>query len=300
MSSAPRATSIVLGRGRYGWRSLYEQTNNLLFSPGISPRHTVNRFGLNRCSHFSSVARSRPSTFSLWSFLRWPRTYNNSNVRRSFTSGGLLLVGFTPTSTTNTVVATCSAATDSTVLGNAVQSVNVGKLSRQAWQRSIHTGRPTRGRSRTFRVPRRTKSSKTSADTGKLAPNAHKKHDSLQQPADASSKHNIKSKSDPVQPEPASMSKFFHLPSIPHLPHRPTKEEFLAAANGFWQRLRVRFKWFSIRSMRPWNADEWGAFVSWFVFGHIVWVLVGTTTFFSLVIFCINTVFAQGKFHQCN
>lgn len=80
-----------------------------------------------------------------------------------------------------------------------------------------------------------------------------------------------------------------------HLPHRPTKEELLAAANGFRQRLRVRFKWFSIRSMRPWNADEWGAFVSWFLFGHLVWILVGTTTFFSLLIFTINTVFAQGK-----
>lgn len=49
----------------------------------------------------------------------------------------------------------------------------------------------------------------------------------------------------------------------------------------------------SIRSMRPWNADEWGAFVSWFLFGHLVWILVGTTTFFSLLILSINTVFAQ-------
>jgi len=81
---------------------------------------------------------------------------------------------------------------------------------------------------------------------------------------------------------------------MPKMPHRPTKEELLAAASGFGQRLKVRFKWFSIRSMRPWNADEWGAFVSWFLFGHLVWILVGTTTFFSLVIFTINTVFAQG------
>lgn len=86
----------------------------------------------------------------------------------------------------------------------------------------------------------------------------------------------------------SSVSKYLHLP------HRPTKEELLAAATGFWQRLRVRFKWASIRSMRPWNADEWGAFVSWFMLGHIVWILVGTTTFFSLLIFSINTVFAQG------
>lgn len=92
----------------------------------------------------------------------------------------------------------------------------------------------------------------------------------------------------------SSMSKYLHLPKMPH---RPAKEELLAAANGFWERLKVRFKWMSIRSMRPWNADEWGAFVSWFMLGHIVWILVGTTTFFSLVIFSINTVFAQGKRH---
>lgn len=90
----------------------------------------------------------------------------------------------------------------------------------------------------------------------------------------------------------SSVSKYLHLPK---LPHRPAKEELLAAANGFWERLKVRFKWMSIRSMRPWNADEWGAFVSWFMLGHIVWILVGTTTFFSLLIFSINTVFAQGK-----
>lgn len=90
-----------------------------------------------------------------------------------------------------------------------------------------------------------------------------------------------------------SMSRYLHLPHLPHLPHRPTKEELLAAASGFWSRLKVRFKWFSIRSMRPWNADEWGAFVSFFLFGHLVWILVGTTTFFSLIILFINTVFAQ-------
>jgi mitochondrial distribution and morphology protein 31 len=88
---------------------------------------------------------------------------------------------------------------------------------------------------------------------------------------------------------------YFHLPHLPKMPHRPTKEEFLAAATGFWSRLRVRFKWFSIRSMRPWNIDDWSAFVSWFIMGHIVWVLIGTTTFFSLLIFTINTVVAQGR-----
>lgn len=90
----------------------------------------------------------------------------------------------------------------------------------------------------------------------------------------------------------SSVSKYLHLP---RMPHRPTKEELLAAATNFRQRMKVRLKWMSIRSMRPWNIDEWGAFVSWVMLGHIVWILLGTTTFFSIIILSINTVFAQGK-----
>lgn len=84
------------------------------------------------------------------------------------------------------------------------------------------------------------------------------------------------------------------LPNITHI-HRPTKEELLAAATGFWARLKVRFKWFSIRSARPFNIDEIGAFFSWILVGHVLWIILGTTTFFSLAIFAVNTVFAQGK-----
>lgn len=84
------------------------------------------------------------------------------------------------------------------------------------------------------------------------------------------------------------------LPNITHI-HRPTKEELLAAATGFWSRLKVRFKWFSIRSARPFNIDEIGAFFSWILVGHVLWIILGTTTFFSLAIFAVNTVFAQGK-----
>lgn len=85
------------------------------------------------------------------------------------------------------------------------------------------------------------------------------------------------------------------LPNLGHRFHRPTKEELLAAATGFWSRLRVRFKWFSIRDLRPFNLDEVGAFFSWIVVGHLIWIIVGTTTFFSLLILTVNTVFAQGK-----
>lgn len=83
-----------------------------------------------------------------------------------------------------------------------------------------------------------------------------------------------------------------HLPSITQF-HRPTQEELLAAATGFWSRLKVRFKWFSIRSVRPFNVDEIGAFFSWVLLGHVLWIILGTTTFFSLAILAANTVFAQ-------
>jgi len=79
---------------------------------------------------------------------------------------------------------------------------------------------------------------------------------------------------------------------LPHL-HRPTKEELLSAATGFWQRLSIRFKWFSIRSARPFNADDISAFLSWIFWGHLLWFVIGTTTFVSLAIWFINTVFAQ-------
>ena len=83
------------------------------------------------------------------------------------------------------------------------------------------------------------------------------------------------------------------LPNMSHI-QRPSKEELLAAATGFWSRLKVRFKWFSIRSGRPFNVDEISAFFSWILLGHVLWIILGTTTFFSLAILAVNTVFAQG------
>ncbi|KAK4500013.1 hypothetical protein PRZ48_008199 [Zasmidium cellare] len=79
---------------------------------------------------------------------------------------------------------------------------------------------------------------------------------------------------------------------LPHL-HRPTKEELLAAATGFWHRLQIRFKWFSIRSVRPFNHEEIFAFMSWIFWGHFLWLVIGTTTFVSVTILILNTVFAQ-------
>lgn len=63
--------------------------------------------------------------------------------------------------------------------------------------------------------------------------------------------------------------------SLPHL-HRPTRDDFLNATTGFWQRARVRFKWLTIRSFRKYNADEISAFVTWFFMSQTLWLFVGT------------------------
>ena len=83
-----------------------------------------------------------------------------------------------------------------------------------------------------------------------------------------------------------------HMPQLPQF-HRPTKQELLAAATGFWSRLKVHFKWFTIKSSRPFNMDEIVGFISWIALGHVIWFVIGTTTFVSLAILAINTVFAQ-------
>ncbi len=82
------------------------------------------------------------------------------------------------------------------------------------------------------------------------------------------------------------------LDRLPHL-HRPTKYELLATAETFWQRLKINFKWISIRSLRPFTSDEIGAFISWVFIGHLIWIVIGTTTFVSLAIWAVNSVFAQ-------
>jgi hypothetical protein len=151
-----------------------------------------------------------------------------------------------------------------------------------------------RGPPRILQLYKRSYSSNETNRGAQVAKDAHEgKNGAQPSTKNGSANDHTKGSDSEVESIAASVSKYLHFPKIPH---RPTKEELLAAANGFWSRLKVRFKWASIRSMRPWNADEWGAFVSWFMLGHLVWILVGTTTFFSLLIFSINTVFAQGMF----
>ncbi|KLO16895.1 mitochondrial distribution and morphology protein family 31/32 [Schizopora paradoxa] len=91
-------------------------------------------------------------------------------------------------------------------------------------------------------------------------------------------------------------SKFFQrlARSLPPM-QRPTREDFLNVANGFWQRMRVRFKWFTVRSFRKFNADDISAFFTWFLVSQTAWILLGTTTFFSVVFATINSLRMQER-----
>ena len=63
--------------------------------------------------------------------------------------------------------------------------------------------------------------------------------------------------------------------SVPNI-HRPTRDDLLTVADGFWQRARIRFRWFTIKSFRKFNADDISAFVTWFLMSQTIWILVGT------------------------
>lgn len=83
-------------------------------------------------------------------------------------------------------------------------------------------------------------------------------------------------------------------PSHENYIHRwMTKQELLGAANGMLGRLRIRFKWLLLRQVRPFNTDDIGALFSWIVVGNLLWILLGTTTFCSLVLFALNSVSGQ-------
>ncbi|KAG9093112.1 Mitochondrial distribution and morphology protein 31, mitochondrial precursor [Ceratobasidium sp. UAMH 11750] len=80
--------------------------------------------------------------------------------------------------------------------------------------------------------------------------------------------------------------------SLPHV-KQPTKQDFLQAATSMWQRMRIRFKWFAIKSFRRFNADDISAFLSWILVGQTLWILIGTTTFFSVVFAVLNSLSMQ-------
>ena len=72
-------------------------------------------------------------------------------------------------------------------------------------------------------------------------------------------------------------SRFFRqlVQSVPHLT-RPTRDDLLNVTSSFWKRLRIRFKWLTIRSFRKFNVDDISAFFSFALVGNTLWILIGT------------------------
>ncbi|KAJ4312403.1 Mitochondrial distribution and morphology protein 31, mitochondrial precursor [Neodidymelliopsis sp. IMI 364377] len=170
----------------------------------------------------------------------------------------------------------------------ARQSVTVAVLA--AWSRHAST-RSYRALRRSRSGDRRNKSSVTDGP-----PNPHLPQQSQQS---QQSQHAQPPPPPPQQQQQPHAKDDAHpshlLDRLPHVPHlyRPTKAELLAAASGFWSRMKVRFKWLTIRSNRKFNADELYALFSWVLAAHVAWVILGTTTFFMLTVFLINTAFSQ-------
>ncbi|KAJ5736676.1 uncharacterized protein N7483_001801 [Penicillium malachiteum] len=212
----------------------------------------------NRVSVFDASSRK------VFDFGATPRRLSTSPgkgstpLTRRFASGGFLVL-VSPTSPAAEATAAC-------IIPSTISAQHL-------WKRAIHT-------------------TKNDQVNGGASNNAKpsKGDDNVQ-----SVEQNPSPKSHPESLHSAKPSNRHLMDRLPHMPHlhRPTKEELLAAATGFWSRLKVRFKWFSIRSVRPFNLDEIAALFSWVLLGHVVWVVLGTTTFFSLLILAINTVFAQ-------
>lgn len=174
-------------------------------------------------------------------------------------------------------------------------SRNVGQTCAQAFKRHTHTSRSNHSFPSTLRHRHLEETFHTS-DRRLKSHDAHaasQSRNKLDKPHDKSHDTPSTPKAPDARPDHQTHHHHHHLlDRLPHL-HRPTKEELLAAATSFWQRLGIRFKWFSIRSARPFNTDDISAFVSWILFGHILWIILGTTTFVSLAILLMNTVFAQ-------
>ena len=234
----------------------------------------------------------KPSTFAQSSrrSFAWSRprpqhqTPAKTSITKKFASCGILFLDLNPTSaTTSSTVTACTTPAEKCLYSTGtLPRRSIVSSAQQAWRREMHSSSRRRERGHA----KRNKSSTSNGQNGRKPP---------QNSSGASKVPPAAKNSEPATPDSAYNS-YLHLPHMPKMPHRPTKEELLAAATGFWSRLKVRFKWFSIRSVRPWNIDDWSAFVSWFVLGNIAWIFIGTTTFFSLVIFSINTVVAQGLF----
>lgn len=71
------------------------------------------------------------------------------------------------------------------------------------------------------------------------------------------------------------------------------KNEILRSTTSRVERVKIRFRWLLKKSHLPFNSDDYSAIFSWLFIGNLALFILGTTTFVSLVLLTVNTVFAQ-------
>jgi len=81
------------------------------------------------------------------------------------------------------------------------------------------------------------------------------------------------------------------LPSAAGRP--PPKDQLLSLTNSFFERLKIRFKWATIRSYRRFRADDYSAFFSFGILGTLGWFLLKTTSAFAVLFFVVNSLSLQ-------
>lgn len=69
-----------------------------------------------------------------------------------------------------------------------------------------------------------------------------------------------------------------------------SRKQFVAGSTSLLQTVQLNLKWLLMKQNRPFNADDFSAFVSWFVWSNIIWFVLGTTTFVSLIMYTIKTL----------
>lgn len=72
------------------------------------------------------------------------------------------------------------------------------------------------------------------------------------------------------------------------------RDKVLAQTSGVFAKLKINVRWLLKRSVnRPFNTDDIGAFISWIVVSNFIIFMVWTTSFVSVIIYLLNTVYAQ-------
>lgn len=80
---------------------------------------------------------------------------------------------------------------------------------------------------------------------------------------------------------------------------RMNKKRMLSEATNFYERFKVNTKWLLIRNNRPFSANEISTMFSWLLISQIAWIILGTTTFVSILLLIFNTVFAKEMVGKC-